>query len=148
MNKYQNGKIYKLVCDNSPLVYYGSTIRTLKHRLWKHQYDYKINRGKTSSILFDLGNVDIKLIKNFPCNSRNELLNEERLFIEVFIKCFPFKIICNKNLPIRNETEKIQDAKAQYTKIKIICECGGRYTKMNESHHRKSKKHLNFINSQ
>ena len=146
MNKYQNGKIYKLVCDNSPLVYYGSTIRTLKDRLYKHQYDYKINRGKTSSILFDLGNVDIKLIKNFPCNSRKELLEEEKCFIQIFLKCFPFKIICNKYLPIRNETEKIEDAK--YSKIKIICKCGGRYTKSSISHHRKSKKHLNFINSQ
>ena len=101
MNKYQNGKIYKLVCDNSPLVYYGSTIETLSTRLSKHKY--RKNCGCKE--LFELGKVSIHLVKKFPCNSEIELENEERLFIEVFLRCFPFKIICNKRIPLRKFKE-------------------------------------------
>ena len=105
MNKFQNGKIYKLVCDASPLVYYGSTIKSLNDRLATHKNDW-LRRGTGGSAeLFDLGNVTIHLIKNFPCNSKEELEKEEGLFIKVFLKCFPFRIIVNRRIPRRYKND-------------------------------------------
>ena len=121
MNKYHNGKIYKLVCDNSPLIYYGSTYETLEERLEYHK-DMKNNRC-SSLKLFELGKVSIHLVKNFPCDSKKELLKEERLFIEIFLKCFPFKIICNKRLPfITKEEKKIYNKKYYQTNKKELYE--------------------------
>ena len=40
MPNYQNGKIYKIVCNITGLVYIGSTIENLTERLWGHVYHY------------------------------------------------------------------------------------------------------------
>lgn len=34
MNKYENGKIYRLVCNITGLNYYGSTCQPLHKRKW------------------------------------------------------------------------------------------------------------------
>jgi len=88
-NKYQRGKIYKIVCDTLNLTYYGSTIEpTVAKRLTKHISNYKdyIKNGKwgcmTSFKLFENNNYNIFLVENFPCNSRDELLARERFYIE------------------------------------------------------------------
>jgi predicted GIY-YIG superfamily endonuclease len=42
MNKYQQGKIYKIVCNETGDIYIGSTIEpTLARRLAKHVAKYK-----------------------------------------------------------------------------------------------------------
>ena len=35
----------------------------------------------------------------------------------------------------------------KYLTIKIKCDCGGRYTYFNKSHHNRTKRHKNFINN-
>ena len=41
MVKYENGKIYKIVCNKTGLIYYiGSTVKALYDRLSQHKYDY------------------------------------------------------------------------------------------------------------
>lgn len=37
ISKYQRGKIYKIITENSNDVYIGSTIQTLKARLTRHK---------------------------------------------------------------------------------------------------------------
>ena len=49
-NKYQNGKIYKIVNDSIPGVYYGSTIKTLEERLRGHKNDCKKNNCSSSEL--------------------------------------------------------------------------------------------------
>ena len=39
-NKYQKGKIYKLVCESTGLIYIGSTINSLSRRLSRHKSQY------------------------------------------------------------------------------------------------------------
>ena len=39
-NKYQNGKIYKIVCNISGKIYVGSTIKPLEIRLSGHKANY------------------------------------------------------------------------------------------------------------
>jgi Uri superfamily endonuclease len=36
MNKYNNGKIYKIIDNTNGNVYYGSTVQTLGERLSRH----------------------------------------------------------------------------------------------------------------
>jgi predicted GIY-YIG superfamily endonuclease len=38
---YSKGKIYKIVCNKTGLVYIGSTCRSLEQRLKEHVYDSK-----------------------------------------------------------------------------------------------------------
>ena len=176
MNKYQNGKIYKLVCDNSPLIYYGSTTDLLNRRLSKHKLQRTCSRE-----LFELGNVSIHLVEEYPCNSKKELESRERIYIEFMLKNFDYKIICNERIPCRSSKEYYQDNKEEilkkvllrasknkeklnkYLKIyrvqnkeclrvkaneKINCNCGGKYTKANKQQHKRTKKHLDHVANQ
>ena len=97
-NKYERGKIYKLVNDEFPdLVYYGSTIMKLNKRLSDHKYVSK-TKNNSSKILFSKGECKIILVENYPCKSKLELLKKERINIETN-KCI------NKVIPTRNKKE-------------------------------------------
>ena len=83
MVNYQNGKIYQLVCNDTGLVYIGSTTQSLAKRKGQHVHDYKkYKRGDKCSKLsafavLEHGNFDIYLIENCACNSKEELLKRE-----------------------------------------------------------------------
>ena len=98
-NKYQQGKIYKIVCNITNEVYYGSTINTLKRRLQNHTA--KTKRPCMSKQILDRGDYKIELIKDYPCNNEEELRWEERRIIDN-------NICINKFLPIITEEEKIE----------------------------------------
>jgi hypothetical protein len=104
-SRYQNGKIYKLVCDATPIVYYGSTIQLLSKRLNIHKY----STNCCSRELFELGNVSIELIEEYPCNNKQELLARERIYIEFMLNNFTHRVICNKEIPNRTPKEYRQD---------------------------------------
>jgi hypothetical protein len=84
-NKYQRGKIYKLVLND--LVYIGSTCQALCARKAGHGSEYKrwVN-GKvnfnTSYLLYDQGEPKIVLIENVPCSSKEELHAREQHWID------------------------------------------------------------------
>ena len=166
MNKYQNGKIYKLVCDATPIVYYGSTIRPLADRLTAHR-----GSGNTcnSKELFNMGNVSIELVEEYPCNNRHELESRERIYIDFMLNNFTHRVICNKTIPTRTKEEytkeylqlnrvclnekskKYYKENREYISFRASkpfnCECGGKYTYSSKSKHFKTKKHMNYINS-
>tara|TARA_R110002020_G_scaffold402401_1_gene612577 strand:- start:176 stop:487 length:312 start_codon:yes stop_codon:yes gene_type:complete len=76
-NKYQQGKIYKIVCNITNEIYYGSTKKTLKERLRLHI----LCRNCMSINIIDRGDYKIELIKDYPCNSKKELEEEESKYI-------------------------------------------------------------------
>ena len=78
MNKYERGKIYKIVDNTNTNIYIGSTTQTLKERLSKH----KNNLNCRSREIINNGDYDIVLIENYPCESKKELETRERYFIE------------------------------------------------------------------
>ena len=85
MPDYSNGKIYRLVCKDPDLVYYGSTTVRLSKRLYSHKANFKRgDRGDnvTSCKLFEAGDVEIFLVENYPCNTKEELIARERYYIE------------------------------------------------------------------
>ncbi len=71
---YNNGKIYKLWCIESDLIYIGSTCNPLYKRFYQH----KKLMDCSSKKLFELSNnVKIELIEEYPCNNKMELNRKE-----------------------------------------------------------------------
>ncbi len=95
-NKYQRGKIYKLISNQTDLVYYGSTIEErLTNRLGGHRCSYRnwLNDKKNYMTSFEIIKYDdckIILVENFPCNTKYELTAREQFYIDN-------NLCCNKN---------------------------------------------------
>jgi len=85
MNKYQNGKIYKIVCRVTNLVYIGSTTQKyLSDRLKGHVYTFNKKTGNVTSFkILESGDYYIELVELYPCNSKDELLVRERYYFDV-----------------------------------------------------------------
>lgn len=89
-DKYQNGKIYKIVDCGYNKCYIGSTCNTLAKRISWHRSDYqKYKNGKSKSAkafdIFDeygVNNCKIELIERYPCASKDELLKREGYHIQ------------------------------------------------------------------
>ena len=92
MVNYQLGKIYKIECNVTGLIYIGSTTKKyLSMRLAGHVGNYKCYlNGKgnyiTSFKILKNGNYDIILLEQYPCNSKDALLARERHYQET-IEC-------------------------------------------------------------
>jgi hypothetical protein len=110
MINYNTSKIYKIVCNNTNLTYYGSTTRPLCQRIAKHKQK-KCKYNCTSRKIIDGGNYDIILLENFPCNNKDELRARERFYIENN-ECV------NKAIPGRTTKEWINDNKEKIAEYK------------------------------
>ena len=113
-NKYSNSKIYFLINNlTKELFYIGSTVKTLKRRLWEHKYyafyfyDKAYECDKNNYIrLMNIddckgyNNISIHLLENYPCNIKEELLIREKYWIEILKPC------CNMNKPIFENIQK------------------------------------------
>ena len=82
MTNYQNGKIYLITSPSTDKVYVGSTVNSLSARLRGHRAKPKENCS--SREIIDLGNYVISLLHDFPCNTREELLQEEQRVMELY----------------------------------------------------------------
>jgi len=123
MPNYQNGKIYKLICDKTDKIYIGSTVQSLKQRLGLH----KSKKTCTSKQLLELGEVKIELIENYSCNTKKELETKERYYIEKYKD-----IVVNKCIPTRTDKEYYDEVDSQRKKEK--------YDNNKEYYKQKSKK--------
>jgi len=118
INRYNNGKIYKLVSNETDKIYIGSTCKErLCQRLAKHKANYKDwikdnNNGYISSYeLFKLGNVEIVLLESINCNTKDELLKKEREYIDKYKD-----ILVNNILKPIITKEEIKEHQKQYYK--------------------------------
>ena len=73
-NEYKYAKIYKIVCNITGEVYIGSTINRLKQRLKQHT---KKPNTCISRNIIERGDYEMILIKDYPCNNKYELEEEE-----------------------------------------------------------------------
>jgi len=97
-NKYDNGKIYKIVDFTNGNIYLGSTVQTLTVRLGQHKCDKRCS----SCDIIKNGDYDIILIENYPCQSKEELEARERYYIE--------NTTCvNVTIPGRTQKERYKD---------------------------------------
>jgi hypothetical protein len=146
MVNYSNGKIYKLVSFSTDNVYYGSTCSPLSKRLAGHRKNYKCwknGKGKytTSFDVVQCDDVEIVLVENINCVSKEQLYAAERKHIED-------NTCVNKVHPGRTRKQHYKDNKISINtkqKEKILCECGEYPTRTNISAHKRSKKHLKYL---
>lgn len=125
---YKNGKIYRIVCNETGLCYVGSTTQTLTKRLSKHKESYKnfLNdkyHFVTSFKILENENYDIVLIEEYPCENKQQLHARERYYIET-MECVNMRIPsrtpqeyyqCNKESRIEN-TKKWREEHKEYIK--------------------------------
>jgi len=162
---YSKGKIYTLYSKKIDKYYIGSTIETLKKRFGRHISKYKLYINKkgpyySSFEIIKNEDVEIKLLKYFPCSNKDELDKEEGNIIRQYIinnNCV------NKNIAGRSHKDyykenkdKVLDCKkkyrqkhkeyyqkkAQVTNLKTIkCECRFIGLKNHLKRHMKSINH-------
>ena len=90
MSKYAEGKIYKIISDQTDLIYVGSTTeKYLSSRLTKHRSNYKgYLVGKynyvTSFEILKYDDAKIILLELYPCQCREQLLAKEQSYIDIF----------------------------------------------------------------
>ena len=119
MVNYQNGKIYKIVCNITGEIYIGSTTLALSQRLAGHRRDYlnyvkgKITKCQcTSSFqIIERGDYNIISLELYPCLLRDELLRQERFYFDN-IDCI------NKVRPYATKYEQIEKIKIWRTENK------------------------------
>lgn len=170
MDRYQNGKIYRIYSKSHPdQQYFGSTIQRLTKRFTKHKSEhrlYKIDGSRkwySSFQILDYGDAVIELIEDFPCNNRDELNIREDYYIQNFncINKCRAHITEDEKKEYQTEyyeqnIEKIKGYLKEYNKQnaekikkhkneKFVCECGGKYTKAHKSKHFKTDKHQAYI---
>ena len=103
-HRYKEGKIYCLYIDGVEKCYVGSTTNTLENRLAQHRFSHKCDsQNKTKGCqLFDLGEVKIKLLEVYACDSKDKLIAKEREWLE------KTPTAVNKNVPGRTLKEERQ----------------------------------------
>lgn len=79
---YDNGKIYKLECEDGHF-YYGSTIAELRKRLYDHKVASEKQPYRVYQHIKTIGwdKVKIVLVENFPCKTKKELNQKENEYI-------------------------------------------------------------------
>ena len=81
MPEYKKGKIYKIECNKTGLVYYGSTCQPLSNRLHQHKVHAKREgSGITSKLIIQNNDYDIHLVENIACDTKKELLMREDFY--------------------------------------------------------------------
>ena len=89
-NKYQRGKIYKIISNQTNDVYYGSSVEPyLTNRLSRHKSNYKgwLNDKDyymTSFEIIKFDDAKIILVENYQCNTKDELRSREQYYIDNF----------------------------------------------------------------
>tara|TARA_R110000782_G_scaffold9758_1_gene31163 strand:- start:44 stop:649 length:606 start_codon:yes stop_codon:yes gene_type:complete len=108
MVNYNNGKIYKLVCDTTGLMYVGSTTKKyLSQRLDSHRSNYTFwkkhnKKYMTSYKVLENENYTIVLLELVNCNSNDELKARERFYIQS-------NVCVNKAVPLRTDKEYYEE---------------------------------------
>jgi len=152
MTDYSQAKIYKIECNITNEVYYGSTTLSLSQRITHH----KARRDCSAIKIIDIGNFNIKVIEEYPCNSKKELEARERWYIEN-------NLCVNERIPGRTRKEwrednrdKILAQKKKYREAnkveieahnstKIKCECGCEIRRNDLARHRRTKRHADLL---
>ena len=139
MNRYENGKIYKITDIGYNKCYIGSTTETLSQRMARHKGRYKeyLSGGADntrSHWLFDefgVENCKIELVEIYPCNSKEELERQEGK---------PRK---------RQQEGQRRWEKTKYIQLeKHLCGCGKYYTYCHKKRHETSQLHQNWLKQQ
>ena len=123
------GIIYKLKCNKTEMVYYGST-KNYNKRMGQHINMAKNSRGYYSArsyLIIQEGDYAFEVLETLHDCSKETLEQRERFYIENN-KCI------NRQCPLRKANEP------------YLCECGRQLSSINNRYrHIKTKQHLDFV---
>ena len=145
-NRYNNGRIYKIVDTVNGYFYIGSTCNPLTKRLSKHKYDSKRQPERSvykyfNSIKWE--NVKIILITECYLDNKEQLLREEDNYIQMY-NDNPLCLNIKRAFVTKEETKEYNK---EYREQQCVCLCGCAITKRNYKRHTQTKKHPNYINN-
>jgi len=147
--KYDIGYIYIIWDIEDPsLIYYGSTgdviVRMKIHKTPSNKCSSKqiIERGKYEyAILETHENID-----EYDLHERESWYIRNKQCVNIAV---PHRTLAEWR---EDNNEKIVEYSAEYyqknknkLQEKFVCECGGKFTAENKTHHEKTKRHLNYI---
>ena len=146
-NKYQRGKIYKIVCNVTGLCYIGSTTeRRLCRRLSGHVSAYRryLRNGIvdiTSFKVLENDDYRIELICDCPCENRDQLNKLEGFYIQNN-KCVN-RYVAGRS---KKEYEMLTKDKIRKRKTRRFkCRCGSIYSHNHRAKHTRSRRHCQHM---
>lgn len=165
MNKYDNGKIYKVVCNVTGECYVGSTVNTLNHRLMCHKSALNSHkRGKIGYMtvfkIIERGDYKIELVEDYPTDSKFNLERRECYWVQqldcindsfktgITVGCIKDKKEYNRQYKLKYREEIAKQKKQHLENIKYECDCGGfkyKGEKSKNKRHDNSKAHQFYI---
>lgn len=115
-NIYNNGKIYKLLCDDGHY-YIGSTTQKLNHRFNNHKTSAKTGTSKAYTYINSIGwdKVKIELIEDYPCTIKSELNEREEYYIS---QSKSDELCLNINSALLTEEKRKENMKKYYEEHK------------------------------
>lgn len=159
MPNYQQGKIYRIVCNTTGLVYIGSTTMSLNRRFSYHKSGSVQQNASSSKLLFEHQNCEIQLIEEYPCETNMQLRMRENYYYSIYDCVNKQKPFCDLDERINykrqwannfraNNRDKVLEISRKYCAIKkqrITCECGANISLSSQYRHVKSSGHLKNI---
>ena len=157
MSNYQLGKIYKIEHRfKKDLWYIGSTIMTLQERLHCHKSKSIYRNYTLYKVIRNTGgweNFEISLIKEYPCNDKAELRQEEQRCIDALqptlneLRAYRteeyIREYNKKKIKKYYELNKEEIRKKQATIM--TCECGRETRTGDVAKHRRTKIHIELM---
>jgi hypothetical protein len=169
--------VYSITCNETNETYYGSTTKTISHRLNYHNYNYDYNRDCESRQIINRGNYSVKVLEE-GFETKQDMLWRERWYIDnnpCINVGIPIKTREEK-LAIKRERDKTPKARKEHAdyyqankekekkkskdyyqankekinkkkKETIQCECGGQYGISHRARHFKTKQHLAYLST-
>lgn len=125
INRYNEGKIYKITSPNSNKIYIGSTVQKLYARFSKHK---EMKDNCVSKEIIGAGSPKIELLEAYPCKSREELLEKEQYYIDLN------KDICINKIGARHDKEEYYKKYMTEEKKKEARERANKFYKDNKEH--------------
>ena len=147
MVNYNKGKIYKIECLTTGLIYVGSTTKDyLSQRLTKHicayrQYLKGTYRFTTSFKIIENNNYRIELLEEVKCETKDQLLMREGHYIRL-LDCVNRCVAGRTDKQYWDDTKDVKNEKRRET---FTCPCGKTITIGVKASHNRSKRHQAYL---
>ena len=158
MVNYNKGKIYKIECLTTGLIYVGSTTKDyLSQRLTRHKSTYKqYLKGKypfvSSFQIFENNNYRIELLEEVNCETKDQLLMREGHYIKT-LDCVNR---CTAGRTVKHYYQENKEQILEYKKeyriqfrhirtAKYICSCGSEIQHIEKARHNRTRRHQAYL---